>query len=116
MTRTGPIRRPARRRPDPAAADRRGPAPLSPTDAMCTLVGSMTEVEQRATTRTARRHRDWRPSMHTGFGTFVVVAPIAVVVAGVVLDRAGYSMVGITMTMLGAVAFLVMLFIVGLWG
>ena len=83
---------------------------------MCTLVGSMTDVEQRATTSRARRHRDWRPSMHTGFGTFVVVAPIAVVVAGVVLDRAGFSMVGITMTMVGAVAFLVMLFIVGLRG
>ena len=54
--------------------------------------------------------------MHSGFGTFVVLAPIIVVVACVLLDRAGYSMVGITLTMVGAVSFLAMLYVVGLRG
>ena len=44
------------------------------------------------------------------------LATIVVVFAGVALDRAGFSMVGITMTMIGAVAFLAMLYIVGIWG
>lgn len=69
-----------------------------------------------ARTRRSRLLRDWTPSMQTGFGTFVVAAPIVVVVTGVVLDRAGYSAVGITMTFVGAVAFLIMLYVVGLWG
>ena len=73
-------------------------------------------TEKRTTTVKARLRWDWPPSMHSGFGTFVVAAPIAVVVAGVVIDRAGYSAVGIAMTLLGAIAFLAMLYIVGLWG
>jgi hypothetical protein len=81
-----------------------------------TLAASMGDVEKRATTRLARLRRDWPPSMHSGFGTFVVAAPIVVVVAGVVIDRAGYSVVGITMTMVGAIAFLAMLYIIGIWG
>jgi hypothetical protein len=76
----------------------------------------MGDVEQQTAKRLARLRRDWPPSMHSGFGTFVVAAPIAVVVTGVVLDRAGFSVVGITMTMVGAIAFLAMLYIVGLWG
>ena len=73
----------------------------------------MGDVEERTTTRTARLRRDWPPSLHSGFGTFVVAAPIVVVVSGVVLDRAGYSAVGITLTMVGAITFLAMLYIVG---
>jgi len=76
----------------------------------------MGDVEQHTTTLLARLRQDWPPSMHSGFGTFVVAAPIAVVVTGVVLDRAGFSVVGITMTIVGAIAFLAMLYIVGLWG
>jgi hypothetical protein len=71
--------------------------------------------KRTATGRTRLRH-DWQPSMHSGFGTFVVLSPIIVVITGVVLDRAGYSVLGITLTMLGAVAFLAMLYVVGLWG
>ena len=89
---------------------------LVPPGPWRTLAISMGDVEKRTTTRRARLRHDWRPSMHSGFGTFVVFAPIAVVVTGVVIDRAGYSVVGITLTMVGAVLFLVMLYIVGLWG
>ena len=64
----------------------------------------------------ARRRHDWRPSMHSGFGTLVVLAPIFVVVTGTALDRSGYSALGITLTFIGGVSFLVMLAVVAWWG
>ena len=45
-----------------------------------------------------------------------VFGPIAVVLVGVGLDRAGYSAVGITLTFLGGVAFIVMLCVLVRWG
>jgi hypothetical protein len=45
-----------------------------------------------------------------------VLGPAAVVVIGVGLDRAGYSAVGITITFLGGVAFIVMLSVLARWG
>lgn len=76
----------------------------------------MRDVEKQRTSGRSRLRYNWPPSMHSGFGACVMLAPIIVVVAGVVVDRAGYSMVGITLTLLGAVSFLVMLFVVAWWG
>jgi hypothetical protein len=45
-----------------------------------------------------------------------ILLPLAIVVLGVVLDRAGFSAVGITLTFLGGVAFVVLLCLVALWG
>ena len=45
-----------------------------------------------------------------------VFGPLAVVLVGVGLDRAGYSAVGITLTFLGGVAFIVMLCVLARWG
>lgn len=51
--------------------------------------------------------------MHSGFGTSVVLAPVALVLIGVALDRAGLSVVGIALTIVGSLAFLAMLCFVG---
>jgi len=45
-----------------------------------------------------------------------VLAPMAVVLLGVALDRAGYSAVGITITFVGGVVFIAMLYWLARWG
>jgi hypothetical protein len=50
------------------------------------------------------------------FGELGVLAPLAVALVGVGLDRAGYSAVGVTLTFLGGAAFVVMLYLLARWG
>ncbi len=45
-----------------------------------------------------------------------VLAPLAVAIVGVALDRAGYSAVGVTLTFLGGATFIVMLCLLARWG
>jgi hypothetical protein len=47
---------------------------------------------------------------------FGVFGPLAVVLVGVGLDRAGFSAVGTTLTFVGGVAFIAMLYVLARWG
>jgi hypothetical protein len=47
---------------------------------------------------------------------FGVFGPLALVLVGVGLDRAGFSAVGITLSFLGGVAFVVVLCVLARWG
>jgi hypothetical protein len=55
-------------------------------------------------------------SVRSRLGEFGVLAPLGVILIGVGLDRAGFPAVGVTLTFLGGVGFVVMLYVLARWG
>jgi hypothetical protein len=73
------------------------------------------EAEQRSDERGSSHLEGW-DALRSRFSEFGVLGPLAVVLIGVGLDRAGYSAIGITITLLGGVVFIAMLYVLARWG